>query len=131
MLWLRRAGLLRPTGRWVCSPEAALPRHQRYAGAGIAGAFAGAACAVFGGCGWVQPASAASPPDGKPTSWLPAKPGGGARTMPAPDPGGRPRVIFQGELGAYGETAINEHFGADRAVPVPCDDFESVGTCHA
>ena len=46
--------------------------------------------------------------------------------MPPSDPAGRPRVIFQGELGAYGETAIVQHFGVDRAVPVPCDNFESV-----
>ena len=36
------------------------------------------------------------------------------------------RIAFQGELGAYGETAIVQHFGVNGSVPVPCDNFESV-----
>ena len=88
------------------------------------GAAAATACALStGGWGGVVPAQAAG--EAK-VSWLPAKPGGGDREMPPPDPAGRPRVIFQGELGAYGETAVAEYYDRNGAVPVPCDDFETV-----
>ena len=94
-----------------------LPRYTLHGTVGAAAALTGAL--------WATPASATSRPETK-SSWLPAKPGGGVRQMPPVDPKGRPRVIFQGELGAYGETAIIQHFGADGSIPVPCDDFESV-----
>lgn len=134
---LRRLAPLEAAGaRRLCSaprlvgaaPNAA---HRRCWGYGLGAALAGGVCALAGGDGCVRPASAAAgsaPAAGRKNSWLPAKPGGGAREMPPVDPAGRPRVIFQGELGAYGETAIVQHFGGDGAIPVPCDDFESVRT---
>ena len=88
---------------------------------------AGAALGCWTG---VQPAQAAAAAEKK-QSWLPAKPGGGDREMPPADPRGRPRVIFQGELGAYGETAVAAHFDKNGAIPVPCDDFETVRAASA
>ena len=35
------------------------------------------------------------------------------------------RVAFQGELGAYSEAAVLEHFGAD-TTPIPCEAFDDV-----
>ena len=136
MLRLRRLAPLEAAGaRRLCSvlrlDSAPNVAHRRW-GYGLGAALAGGVCALEGGDGWVRPASAAaSAPVSEPgnqNSWLPAKPGGGARQMPPVDPAGRPRVIFQGELGAYGETAIIQHFGGEGAIPVPCDDFESVRT---
>ena len=43
-----------------------------------------------------------------------------------PEYDGRPRVAFQGELGAYSEMAVTQHYGEGNAVPVPCDDFEEL-----
>ena len=60
------------------------------------------------------------------TSWLPAKPGAEAREFPPPDPNGRPRVAFQGELGAYSHAAVVEHFSEGASIPCPVDDFEQL-----
>ena len=60
-----------------------------------------------------------------PMGTLPPPPDGKAGSdRPAYD--GRPRVAFQGELGAYSEMAVTQHYGEDNAVPVPCDDFDEL-----
>eukprot|EP00928_Gymnodinium_smaydae_P096333 TRINITY_DN8487_c0_g1_i1.p1 TRINITY_DN8487_c0_g1~~TRINITY_DN8487_c0_g1_i1.p1 ORF type:complete len:419 (-),score=67.41 TRINITY_DN8487_c0_g1_i1:106-1335(-) len=56
------------------------------------------------------------PPDKRP----------GDRRVPPRDPQGRPRVAFQGELGAYSEVAVNTRFGEGNAIPVPCDNFDEL-----
>lgn len=116
----RRLPLLAPLQRCI----SAIPRERYRAVSGRAAAAAAGACALgTAAAAHASPASAEAPK----TSWLPAKPGGGEKVrVPPRDPQGRPRVVFQGELGAYGETAIVTHFSQDAAIPVPCDDFETL-----
>ena len=45
----------------------------------------------------------------------------GETSLPAPL-----RIAFQGEPGAYSETAVVEHFNVDRLIPVPCETFDLV-----
>jgi hypothetical protein len=128
MLRLPRLAPLVPAGRRCIhhrgAPSGGPSRYaMRCAGAA---ALTGSTCALLGSGGPTSSVQAASAANESTSSWLPAKPGGGQRDMPPPDPAGRPRVIFQGELGAYGETAIDQHFTREGAIPVPCDNFESV-----
>lgn len=61
-----------------------------------------------------------------PLGTLPPAPGDVERAaLPLPDPKGRPRVAFQGELGAYSEFAVTMHYGevsanARPAAPLHC-----------
>ena len=64
-------------------------------------------------------AAAVTEPAQTRASWLPAKPGAVKREIPPPDQTGRPRVTFQGELGAYSEAAVMAHFDQGGAIPGP------------
>ena len=61
-----------------------------------------------------------------PRSWLPAAPASKKPRVAQPREEGKIRVGFQGELGAYSEVAVRQHYQDADVQPVPCENFEEV-----